>query len=292
MGLVLENEQKLTMCKGVQGSGKSFWAKDYVKKNKNTVRVNNDQLRLMMFDRVFDENDTKYIDSARELLIESFLEKGMSVIVDNMNLSSKYELRYRQMAEKYKIIFEIKDFTGVPLQICIDRDKRRENPVGEKVIRKMYKQFIEKKPPNVDFIRGLPSAIYSDLDGTLSIMKDRSPYEEEKCINDLVNESVKRTIELFSSAGYKIILCSGRDEGRGRKATEEWLKMHNIPYDYLMMRGAGDTRKDSIVKKEIYESEMKGKFNILFCLDDRDQVVRMFREDVGLPVFQVNYGDF
>lgn len=277
------------MTFGIQGSGKSTWAKDYVKKNKNTVRVNNDQLRLMMFDRVFDENDTKYIDSARELLIESFLEKGMSVIVDNMNLSPKHELRYRQMAEKYKIIFEIKDFTGVPLQICIDRDKRRENPVGEKTIRKMYKQFIEKKPLAIKYNTNLCDAIICDMDQTLAFMCNRSPFEEEKCIDDYLNTHLLDILDCMRFKSTKttfLIIMSGRDEGRGRDATEKWLKKYGIDNDFLYMRKAGDCRPDDIIKEELYDEHVKGKYNIIAVFDDRLRVCKLWYR-LGLPLFRV-----
>jgi hypothetical protein len=57
------------------------------------------------------------------------------------------------------------------------------------------------------------------------------------------------------------------------------------------MRKKGDFRKDSVVKKEIYEKYIKDNFNILFCLDDRNQVVNMWRE-IGIKCLQVQDGDF
>ena len=57
------------------------------------------------------------------------------------------------------------------------------------------------------------------------------------------------------------------------------------------MRTLGDMRKDSIVKQELYEQNILGKFNVSFILDDRQQVVDMWRS-LGLTVFQVAEGDF
>jgi predicted kinase len=284
-------KQTLIMMKGIQGSGKSTWAKEFVKNNRAVIRVSNDDLRLMFFNRQFDERDTKFINYYRELIINDALEDGSSVIVDAMNLSSKHEDIYRAKAESYGCEFEIKSFLDVPLEVCIQRDSKRENPIGKKLITKMYNQFVRKEPPKIIFDPKLPYAVWSDLDGTLSKMIDRSPYQEEKCESDLVNESVRETIIRYHMAGYKIILCSGRDEGRGREATERWLEKYNIPYDYLFMRSVGDQRKDTIVKKEFYENRIKGNFNLLFCMDDRDCVVSMLR-GIGLSVFQVNEGDF
>jgi hypothetical protein len=58
-----------------------------------------------------------------------------------------------------------------------------------------------------------------------------------------------------------------------------------------MMRKQGDFRRDSIVKKEIYDNDIKGKFDVEFVLDDRQQVVDMWRE-IGLKCLQVAPGNF
>ena len=57
------------------------------------------------------------------------------------------------------------------------------------------------------------------------------------------------------------------------------------------MRAAGDDRKDEIIKREIYNREIKPAFDVLCVLDDRDQVVRMWRA-MGLTCLQVAPGDF
>jgi len=57
------------------------------------------------------------------------------------------------------------------------------------------------------------------------------------------------------------------------------------------MRATGDNRKDSIVKKEIYEGIIKPVFDVKFVLDDRNQVVEMWRS-LGLTVLQVADGNF
>ena len=40
---------------------------------------------------------------------------------------------------QYKI--EFKDFTNVPLDVCLERDSKRENPLGEKVIRDIFNKY-------------------------------------------------------------------------------------------------------------------------------------------------------
>lgn len=57
------------------------------------------------------------------------------------------------------------------------------------------------------------------------------------------------------------------------------------------MRPEGDIRKDSIVKREIFENYIRDYYNIQFVLDDRNQVVEMWRS-LGLKCLQVQEGDF
>lgn len=89
---------------------------------------------------------------------------------------------------------------------------------------------------------------------------------------------------------YEIIFVSGRPE-EYRKVTQEWFSEHNFGTHKLFMRKTGDFRKDSIVKEEIYRSAIEPEFNVLFCIDDRKQVVDMWRS-IGLTCLQCDEGNF
>jgi hypothetical protein len=142
--------------------------------------------------------------------------------------------------------------------------------------------------------RALPRAIICDLDGTLALIGHRSPYDTAKALDDALNEPVANVIEVYAHQDkfdIRLILVSGRED-RHRRTTEDWLEKHDIThYEALYMRPSGDRRKDFVVKHEIYERHIKGKYDVLFVLDDRDQVVKMWRE-LGLTCFQVEYGNF
>jgi len=93
------------------------------------------------------------------------------------------------------------------------------------------------------------------------------------------------------SKHYKVILFSGRDEiCQGQ--TEAWLKKWAIPWEELYMRPVGDMRKDNIIKRELYDTHIAGQYNVIFVLDDRNQVVDMWRNELGLKVLQVAEGNF
>ena len=58
------------------------------------------------------------------------------------------------------------------------------------------------------------------------------------------------------------------------------------------MRKTEDVRKDAIVKKEFFDTHIRDKYFVKYVLDDRNQVVDMWRLELGLACLQVNYGDF
>lgn len=141
-------------------------------------------------------------------------------------------------------------------------------------------------------------AIICDLDGTLCKINGRDPYDASNCHTDILNSVVNNILIGYRTADAHpaspdrfprtIILCSGRSD-RDRKPTVAWLKAHKIDYDYLFMRKDGDKRKDSIVKKEILKNNIYGDLEIdeiEFCLDDRQQVVDMWRAE-GITCLQV-----
>lgn len=67
-----------------------------------------------------------------------------------------------------------------------------------------------------------------------------------------------------------------------------WPQLHNAE---LHMRADGDYRPDDVVKREIYEQEI-APAEIMGVIDDRDKVVRMWREELGLACIQVAPGNF
>lgn len=149
-------------------------------------------------------------------------------------------------------------------------------------IRKAYNKGIYD---TVEYNKELPDAVICDLDGTLCNLNGRSPYNAEKCDNDLLNEKIYSLIK-----EKNVILVSGRED-KFRPQTLRFLTENNIKYRLLLMRKTGDQRNDAVIKKEIYENEIKGKYNIEFVLDDRNRVVDMWRQQ-GLTCLQVAYGDF
>jgi hypothetical protein len=132
-----------------------------------------------------------------------------------------------------------------------------------------------------------------DLDGTFAFLGDRSPYDGSRSEGDEINAAVYFVYEAIRAGKPEtaVLLVSGREE-RWRPETERWLARHEITYDALYLRPTGDRRKDTVVKRETFERHIAGQFTVLVVFEDRDQVVRMWRDDLRLPCFQVAWGDF
>lgn len=279
---------KLLMLKGLPASGKSTYARELVAKG--WKRVNKDDLRAMIDDSKWSKSNEALIIANEQRLVIYFLARGHNVVVDDTNFA--HEENWERLATESEAEFEVK-FFDTPLTECILRDaKRGDKAVGVKVITGMYERYVKPKPVEINMEIGCTYIF--DIDGTLAHANNRSPYDYSKVSTDTPDFAVTVLAAILRavvvSSRSKIIIMSGRDSSC-REATEKWLQDNEIEYHDLYMRPEGDTRKDCIVKQEIYEQNIKGKYNVLGIFDDRNQVVDMWR-GLGLPCFQVGYGYF
>ena len=150
----------------------------------------------------------------------------------------------------------------------------------------------------------MQKAIICDIAGTLSLKHDgRTWYDASTSDLDNPNKPVLALLRFVQEANWhglnteqdcQIIFLSGRQE-KDREPTEKFLEKHMLKGYPLFMRTTDDFRKDTIIKKELYEENVKGNYEILFVLDDRNSekcpVVDMWRE-LGLTCFQVADGNF
>ncbi len=280
--------KRVILIKGLPSSGKSTWAKTEMGSHLGMYkRVNKDDLRAMLDVSKWSPDNEKFVLQLRDHIIFSALKAGKHVIVDDCNLAPKHEIHIKELV-KGKAEVEIKDFTDVDVEECIRRDLKRANNVGERVIRQMYNQFLKPKPEVRIYDPNLPDAIICDLDGTLALFGDKNPYDRDFS-QDVLNDPVAKLVKYYKDS-CQIIIVSGRTK-EVEATTRSWLARYGLPYKYLFMRESGDKRKDVIIKKEIYDQHIKGEFNVLFVLDDRQQTVDGWRV-LGLTCFQVAEGNF
>lgn len=278
--------KSVIMMKGLPGSGKSKWAHENC--DAETVRVNKDDIRAMMGGD-FSKSKENITLNVRDALVRESLSRNKGVIVDDTNFNPIHEETLRNIAKEYDAEF-IVNYIDTPVDECLKRDAARANPVGREVIMDMYRKYIKQVPKESLFDESLPYAIIVDVDGTLAHMIDRSPYDYSKVDTDIVDIRIRGIVRIHTNSGCKVIIVSGRKD-ECYEQTRQWLHNYGVPFDELHMRKVDDNRADYIVKKEIYDEHIKDKYNILFVLDDRDQVVRMWREE-GLKCLQVAEGNF
>ncbi len=289
--------KKIICLRGLPASGKSSWAKEQLALDpigRHTQRVNKDDIRIELHNGQWSrENEKEVVATERSRVGKMVYGCIPIIIVDNTHLweDSEHIQFYRNLAELHCYEFEIKDF-DTPVHECIARDAKREKPVGSKVIWDMYTKFVDVSPARTPYrvqdTSLLPAYIF-DIDGTLAIMNGRSPYDYSRVIEDLPNEPVIY-LNRRLAVKHNNIIVSGRPDSC-RKETEEWLNKNWIFWTELHMRKTWDDRNDAIIKREIAEELILPKYYVLGVFDDRDRVVKMFRE-LWLLVCQVFYWKF
>jgi len=295
--------RKIIILRGIPACGKSSYALNFIKENPTYVIVSRDGFRRMLIGDNYSQSIEKIVTNLQEHAIETILGTNKNIIIDNTHVKESYVSDICKLAERIGNIEVSEKIFDVPYLVCRERNNKRIGvaKVPEDVMASMWENF--QKIPKTErtwkfhkviktFERdeNLPEALLVDVDGTLSLNYTRSPFEWSRVLEDKVNIPVADIVRMYHKQGIKVIIFSGRDSDC-KELTCQWLRDNSIPYDYIFMRANKDMRKDSIVKREIYENNIKGTFSVLFMLDDRDQVIREMRE-LGLTVLQVNYGNF
>jgi len=309
----------LIITRGLPASGKTTLARAWVQEDpQRRARVNRDDLRAMAHDSVFvsqtttDPGTERSIQSVRDAVITALLKRGVSVVCDDTALPQRVARDLRRLATLTGSDFEVWDLTFVPLEECLRRNAERTGRalVPADRMREMWTKYVRPlkgapmpMPEEPDDpvglkpyvpVPGTPKAVMVDVDGTVALMAGRSPYDETRVHEDRPNLPVIATIRGMVAAGYRVVFCSGRTEAC-RDATEAWLAEHiwhrNVLLSPLFMRPAGDMRKDSVVKAELFDRHIRSEWDVTCVFDDRDQVVQMWRS-LGLTVFQVADGAF
>lgn len=309
-------ENVVVALRGLPGSGKSAIADAWLGMDDGRMLLNRDNFRMTVYGKAWGlaPHQEDAVTGMVRGGITTGLAGGDDVIVDETMLPRR---RVREIGAL--AVAEGADFVVVTVDPPLDDVLRRAaarreaggRDVPEEVIRGMHKKFgplskqapitledVRPKASGTDFPAyecrsGIttPTVLF-DIDGTLATMKDggRGPFDWHRVEEDDPNEAVIEQLRINQAAGHDVVIMSGRDSV-SREGTERWLESHGITYDRLLMRGEGDDRKDSVVKRELLGTVEDEHGPVVGVYDDRDQVVSMWRQ-VGLPCFQVNYGDF
>jgi predicted kinase len=317
--------QKVLILSGISGSGKSTFAKQFCVENPTYLRINRDEIRKSILpitlneywqkDKEYQQKIESIVQSLHENAISSVLKRKWDLVIDNTHLKVSYLNDLVKSLSNFEVEISFK-LIETDIEECISRDKQRFDVVGEVFIRKQaeklamlrkhfnFKQIIISKPNeiqyditnqnHVKYDETLPKCVLVDIDGTVAEKANRSPFEWLRVGEDTPKPNVIRLVQSLKKVGYEIIFFSGRD-AICYSQTTKWLCLHfnwQVNDFQLFMRVEKDMRKDSIIKKELFNEHILGKYFVDFVVDDRNQVVEMWRKELNLTCLQVEYGDF
>jgi len=124
---------------GLPGSGKTTWFK-----RRGVIPLSSDTLRQLLFDN---ETEQRYqglvFSTLRSLLRARLIAKRTMNYVDATNLSPHERRQWIKMARGFG--YEVHAvFFDVPLELCLERNRKRHRQVGEDVMRQMASRL---RPP-------------------------------------------------------------------------------------------------------------------------------------------------
>ncbi len=125
---------------GLPGSGKTTWFK-----RRGVTPLSSDMLRSILFDDITEQRYQGLVFSTlRSLLRARLIAKMPWNYVDATNLSPHERRQWIKMARSFG--FEAQAvFFDVPIEVCLERNQRRERTINEETLRKMAERL---SPPS------------------------------------------------------------------------------------------------------------------------------------------------
>lgn len=288
----------LRLLVGPPGSGKSTYAKNAIENDGDLGATT-----------VYINQDTQGKEQ-HKIEFDIALSSGQDVIVDRMNFN-KFQREYyldraKQCDYKTKIVVFHESY-GECLKRCVERKDHltiKDEETAKRALHHFFTRYERVEDSEADEVVRLwpegikPLTVMCDLDGTLCNIDHRLEFVKNKPKNwklffegisgDKINKWCLDLIEHMSNS-VQVVFCSGRGfEYQGE--TLEWLTKHGLNFP-LYMRHAGDHRQDYIVKEIILDFEVLTRYTPYFAIDDRQQVVDMWRKR-GITCLQCAKGDF
>ncbi len=130
------------MLVGLPGSGKTYYANRYFKKE-NTTILSSDEIRKVLLGSEEAQWGNSVVFEAMNCAAIENLKQGCDVIYDATNINSKRRIALldrikREVKEK---VYYMAIILAVPYETCVDRQQKRERKVPEEIINRMIKNF-------------------------------------------------------------------------------------------------------------------------------------------------------
>lgn len=268
---------------GPPGSGKSTLAQEYVSKGYNRISQ--------------DDQGKAHLDIFKH---DAFI--GENIIVDRMNFSKEQRKRYidilkeaqvKNFGNEYKIkIIVLHENKETCLARCGSRENHptiKDERSAQSALNTFFSKYERPTPDEGELEFRYPEGeknwiIVTDMDNTLSdathrehlLDKSKGKPNWKAFFDAMDKDPVNEWCRIIIDDTLPVVIVSARPDDY-RKKTEDWLFENNIDYKELYMRARNDFRKDDIIKEIILDFELKTRYNILFWLDDRKQVIDKIR---------------
>lgn len=145
----------IRIYQGLPASGKTTLAKKWVSEDPvNRVRFNRDDIRNMLGKYWVPERE-HIIDNIYDSFMEEAMLSGYDIAIDNMNLNDDTLKEIEKLVEEFNkwiggsildiyYTIEYVSLLDVPLDILIERDSKRDNPIGKETIENLYIKYKHK----------------------------------------------------------------------------------------------------------------------------------------------------
>ena len=131
--------RRICLLVGPPGAGKTTWTNEFLKKNPDWFRLSRDDFRFMLRNEAVpnysaEQYITKLMYSAVELAPTS-----ANLLIDATHCEWKWIQPWFAYGDVELVLFD------TPLEVCLDRNEKRERFVPEYVIRRMWDSLQEMK---------------------------------------------------------------------------------------------------------------------------------------------------
>jgi predicted kinase len=287
----------VTIVRGLPSCGKTTWAKEWVDQEPTVrARVSRADLAAMAGGGL----SVDLVKAVRDAALSTLLKADMDVVVDDIHLSDHSLQEILDIAREHRSLILVYDMSHMLLDEVLRRNSLRDRPVPEDVIAGYHRTFIAGQPFPLPIppapLKPDPPQAYVPVEGqptylvnvdTVALCGERDPIDWDAIGLDQPNEGLVWLLEALDGVGlFQFVFLSGRPEVC-RIATEKWLADHvGVEWGRLFMRDTGDSRPDNVIKMEIFDREIRERYNVVGVFDDGDEDISMWKS-LGLTVFQV-----
>ena len=231
-------------------------------------------------------------------LFQDALLRGDPILIDRMGFNRQQRDRYLIPAKaagyetKIIVLHESRETCFARCMSRPDHPTVKNSDHANNALNIFFSKYERPEPGEADHIEfrypefSKPDAVWIDIDNTLSDASAREHFLQgerkdwKSFFDDMSEDPVNAWCKHLVNSLYwttQILICSGRPDSY-QQITEDWLRTNQVNYHRLFMRLRSDHRKDSIVKETIFDFEIKTRYNLLFSVDDRRQVIDKARE--------------